>query len=363
MIFTSYIHQFERGLLYRRGDFASILGPGRHWIGPRERVRVVSVRQPTFVDPDLEAIAGLCPVHPDLVWLDIKDGQRGLVWSDGRFHGICGPGLHAFWTVSRDLRTETVATEEVRFDHPQLRAILAAPGSAKLLAMHDVPSGYAGLLILNGQLRDTLAPGRYVFWRDVASVNVTLVDLREQALEVTGQEIMTSDKVTLRVNAVVAYRIRDARRAAESVSDASGALYRQVQLGLRESIGTRSLDAILTDKDELAVNLETDLRAHAAGMGMELVAVGIKDIILPGDMKALLNRVTEAQKAAEAALITRREETAAMRSQANSARILEGNPTLMRMREIEALEKIADKARMTVILGEKGLTDRVTNLL
>ena len=86
-------------------------------------------------------------------------------------------------------------------------------------------------------------------------------------------------------------------------------------------------------------------------------------MILPGDMKDLMNKVTEAKKAAEAKLIVRREETAAMRSQANTARLLQDNPTLMRLRELEVLEKIAGEAKLTVVLGDKGLTDKVVNVL
>jgi len=76
--------------------------------------------------------------------------------------------------------------------------------------------------------------------------------------------------------------------------------------------------------------------------------------MLPGEMKELMNKVIEAQKAAEAALITRREETAAMRSQADTARLMEQNPTLMRLREIEALEKAAEKGRLSVVVGLAG---------
>ena len=85
--------------------------------------------------------------------------------------------------------------------------------------------------------------------------------------------------------------------------------------------------------------------------------------ILPGDMKDLMNKVTEAKKAAEANLIVRREATAAMRSQANTAKVLEGNPTLMRLRELEVLERVATGGKLNVVLGEKGLAERVVNLL
>ena len=84
---------------------------------------------------------------------------------------------------------------------------------------------------------------------------------------------------------------------------------------------------------------------------------------MPGDMKDIMNKVIEAKKAADANLIMRREETAAMRSQANTAKLLENNPTLMRLRELDVLEKIAVNSKLNVVLGEKGLADKVVNLL
>ena len=120
---------------------------------------------------------------------------------------------------------------------------------------------------------------------------------------------------------------------------------------------------VYTDKDGVVHELETALRRRVPAFGVEIVTVGIRDVILPGDMKDLMNKVTEAKKAAEANLIVRREETAAMRSQANTAKLLEGNPTLMRLRELEVLEKVAAGGKLNVVLGEKGLAERVVNLL
>ena len=98
-------------------------------------------------------------------------------------------------------------------------------------------------------------------------------------------------------------------------------------------------------------------------IGLKVVSVGVRDVILPGDMKDLMNKVTKAKKAAEANLIARREETAAMRSQANTAKLLDASPTLMRLRELEVLEKVAGSGKLNVVLGEKGLAERVVNLL
>jgi regulator of protease activity HflC (stomatin/prohibitin superfamily) len=155
----------------------------------------------------------------------------------------------------------------------------------------------------------------------------------------------------------------DPRLYADVAEDAVQALYRDAQLALRATVGTRTLDALLAEKDAVTDELAQALRKRAATLGIEVLGVGIRDIILPGEMKDLMNRVTEAKKAAEANLIVRREETAAMRNQANTAKVLENNPTLMRLRELEVLEKIAAHAKLNVVLGEKGLADRVVNLL
>ncbi|MFC1766119.1 SPFH domain-containing protein, partial [Planctomycetota bacterium] len=141
------------------------------------------------------------------------------------------------------------------------------------------------------------------------------------------------------------------------------AIYREIQLALRALVGERELDTLLSDKHAMAAELSELVRSRAENLGLEIVSLGVRDIILPGDMKDLLNKVTEARKAAEANLISRREETAAMRSQANTARLLENNPVLMRLRELEVLETIAGQAKLSVVLGEKGLADRVMNLL
>ena len=132
---------------------------------------------------------------------------------------------------------------------------------------------------------------------------------------------------------------------------------------LRAVVGARELDVFLTDKDAVAGDIEQAVRRRAGELGLAVVSAGIRDVILPGDMKDLMNKVTEAKKAAEANLIARREETAAMRSQVNTAKLLEGNPTLMRLRELEVLEKVATSGKLNVVLGEKGLAERVVNLL
>ena len=215
----------------------------------------------------------------------------------------------------------------------------------------------------NGDYLETLQPGKYATWNDAGKYKVYTRDLREKVLDVTGQDIMTKDKVTLRMNAVLIYRVVDPVKAVTVVADPEQALYRDTQLAIRAEVGQRQLDQLLSEKDAVAEATATVLKARAGDFGLEVRSLGIRDIILPGDMKDLLNQVIEAQKAAEANVIKRREETAAMRSQANTAKLLEGSEVLMKLRELEVLEKIAQTTNLSVVVGDESLTDRLVKLV
>ena len=358
------IHEFEMGLLFRDGEFRGLLEAGRHWFfDPLGRVRVdtVSLRAPWMVHEKLDVIVKSGVLGDRARVIDLKDYERALVWIDGRFSHVLAPGLYAFWTAFRDVKVEVLDARTVRCVHQDLAVILKAAQIDRVLDCHAVPAGHVGVLFQDGNFVETLPAGRYAFWKNSADIKLAMVDTRELILDVSGQEIMTADKVTLRLNALVTYRIVDARLSLSVADDARQALYRETQLVLRALVGARELDAFLTDKD--VTELEQGLRRRVAALGLEIITAGIRDVILPGEMKDLLNKVTEAKKAAEANLIARREETAAMRSQANTAKLLQDNPTLMRLRELEVLEKVAASAKLNVVLGDKGLTERIVNVL
>lgn len=360
------IRENQAGVRFHDGEFRGLLGAGTHWFfDPLRRVdvQVVSRRAPQFVHEQLDVIAASGELKGRATVVDLKDDQRGLVWVDGRFVTILPPGLFAFWTGPRAVRVEVVPAGRGPFEHEDLKVVARWPMAPAHLDLHTIGRGCVGVLFLDGQFAETLAPGRYAFWKGVADVRLVEVDLRETAIEVGGQEIMTSDKVTLRLTVVVTYRVHDARKAVCAVDDVKPALYREAQLALRAIVGARELDALLTDKDALAREVEDLLARRAGELGLTVLSAGVRDVILPGDMKELMNKVTEARKAAEANLVLRREETAALRSQANSAKLLSDNPVLLRLRELEALEKIASAGNLKVVLNEKGLADRVVNLL
>lgn len=360
------IRSYEKGLRFCQGDFHSLLQPGTHWIFDpllRNRVRISSTRNPWLEYTDLDLVVRAGVLDKEAQVIDLASNQRALVRVDGRFEMVLGPGLHALWTGFRKVEVELHDTDQLLFGHHDLAAILDTPGADLYLERIVVAEGFQALLYQGGELKQLLSPGLHAYWKQTGMVQLFMVDRRRQQLDVKGQEIITADKVSLRLNVTVSYRVTDLRRAVDEVENYQQTLYREAQLALREVVGGRDLDLLLSDKEAVAAELTSRLEARAEGLGLGDLKLGICDVVLPGEMKELMNRVTEAKKAAEAALITRREETAAMRSQANTAKLLENNPTLMRLRELEVLSGIAEKGKLNIILGEKGLTDRVVNLL
>jgi regulator of protease activity HflC (stomatin/prohibitin superfamily) len=360
------INSYEAGLFFRNGEFIGILEPGRHWfVDPlgRVNIEVVSQRAPWLAHAQLDVIVKSGALRDRAQVVDLKDYERGLVWIDGRFSHVLPPGLYAYWTTFCNVKVEVVDARSVRFTHPDLAVIARSHLAERTLESLAVAPGQVGAYFRDGSFIEALPPGRYAFWRNIADVKLAPIEMREAILDVAGQDIMTADKVTLRLNALVTYRVADVRQALSAAEDYRQALYREAQLVLRALVGARELDGFLTDKDGVIQEFEQGLRKRVTALGLDVVSAGIRDVILPGEMKDLLNKVTEAKKAAEANLIARREETAAMRSQANTAKLLQDNPTLMRLRELEVLEKVAATAKLNVVLGDKGLIERLVNVL
>lgn len=360
------IREHEVGLWFRHGDFKGLLPPGAHLLPRRftgaDTVQVVDRLAGKFDHKLIDVMIEHPQVAEQTVRVELADDERALVWKDGRLGWILSTGRHVFWTGPAKVEVQTYNVNDFAFTHPKLDSVLAFPGASRFFDGVTVEPGETVLLYRDGRLERELGPGLFVNWKGAGRVERKIVDLREQVLDVSGQEIMSADKVTLRVNLLVNYRVADARVAAESVGSYEQALYREAQLALREAVGGRSLDKLLADKDQLGSEVRNALASRAVSIGLKVENAGLRDVILPGDMKAILNEVILAQKQAEANLIRRREETAAARSQANTAKLLAENPALTRMKELEALQDILKGTKATFVFGQGEMLDQVRKL-
>ena len=369
------IAQHERALVWKNGAFWRVLEPGVHWLfAPLARLSVekYDLTVPEFEHARVDFLVKEARATVERYFDVVELGERevGVVYKNGKLAGVLAPGKRQlYWRGPVEVRVEKhdIANEfAIRADLARLlvraRAPLAAQVADAVVAV-EVADPMVGLLIVDGAFVKVLEPGLHAFWKFQRAMKAELVDQRVQAMEVAGQEILTRDKVSLRVNLTAMWQVTDVVRARSELQNFVEFVYKQLQFALREAVGARTLDELLGAKGALDREIEGTARAAIEARGIALVNVGVKDVILPGDMKEILNRVVEAEKVAQANLIRRREETAATRSLLNTARLMDENPTLMRLKELETLEKVTEKIdKLTVFGGLDGVLKDVVRI-
>jgi regulator of protease activity HflC (stomatin/prohibitin superfamily) len=348
LMFKVVVKDDERAFLVRDGRFERLLGPGRFAtmdLGQRLTAEVVKVvRAEIAADKAMlfaKAHSEVAAEHFEIVQAGAN--EVAIVSLDGEPKHLVLPNTtRAFWkTITRvDVERIDVGTE-VRVAKRHLDRL--DPARTPMVIVAVVEAHEAGLLFVDGKLSERLSPGRHAFWGVGRTVKVQKVDMRPQPLEVTAQEILTKDRVGIRVTLTAFTRILDPEKAALASGDVSNTIYRLVQFAIREAVAMRSLDEILAARDTIDREIRAFVTARAGDLGVEIGEIGVKDVILPGDVRDLLNKVVEAERTAKANLIRRQEETVATRSLLNTARLMEDNPLLLRLKELEALEKLVEK--------------------
>ncbi len=348
---TAFQHN-QRGVLLRDGSLERVLGPGTHafW-GKRMTTVVWNIEDLVFTAaPDVLAL--LPTSWYATITVDVM--QRAVVVRDGRPVKFLRPGVHRVWTIDANV---TVKLYDVTAEAPELTDELRAVIPAAELVEAAVKQYERGLKYTQGKFEGMLEPGRYAYWNHPgARIAVTVLDTRVQQLKIEGQDIMTRDKVTLRLTLTVEYAPADAPMTVHAVADVKEAMYLAAQLATREYVAGITLDELLEGRDAMTRYLETQVVPRAETFGVRVHRVGVKDVILPGEMKLLLNKVIEAEKAAAANVILRREDAAATRNMANTAKVIAENPVLMRLKELETMKDIAEKIdEIKLVMGTDGL--------
>jgi len=359
----------ERVLVIRKRRLADILAPGEYWMWTLGRGIEFEVHDTRALVMSGDWGNYIARERPDLVSrhvvvVETTDTQVAVVYVDGCLARVVGPATRVlFWRGAVEVAFEVIDAAAAPAVPPAMLPALARLGRAVPVAFAAVDEGKRALVYLDGKLIAELGPGLYGYWTAVKTPRIEILEMRRQTLEVTGQEILTRDKVTLRVNISAVYEIVDPAVARAGVKDVQEHLYRTLQIAARQTLTKRTLEEALADKADIDEAVAAEVRREMEAYGVRMGAIALKDVILPGDIRDILNQVVTAEKQAQANLIRRREETAATRSLLNTARLMEDNPLLVRLKELETLEKIADKVdKITVVGGLDALLERTVTL-
>ena len=363
------ISENERGVWLYKGQVQGILGAGEHLLRNRDgsmRLEVQKLGQLVFASAYEQAVLDKLPgdVARHLTIVRTHENEIAVIERDGLINTILAPDMRLIlWTDAGPWTCSTVDIgDDARVD-PLLLKRLQKAGRMQMVQMVEVDEGKTALVSIDGQRMEPLGPGVYGYWTSGRKIGVKLIDLSRQPLDVSGQEMLTRDRVTIRVNISAEYRVVDPVQAVSVVKDFTDALYRALQAVFRKTLGAMTLDQILEKKVTIDAEASAKVQADMAAIGLEVSDIQLKDVILPGEMRDILNQVVSAQKQAEANVIRRREETNATRSLLNTAKVMADNPVMLRLKELEALETIALRVdRLTINNGTSGLMNDIVRL-
>lgn len=361
MIKKINVRKDQLALLSRNGDYYKVLHAGEHILPWLNTPEVLLITLDGSEVPDVLADY-LRRFQPDWVEryclvADMSETEAGALYMDGILLEILPPSTRRlYWRVEDDLTLVRMNTQQVQVQTEVMNAVLqprrkgAVKGRDAILTV-QVPAWHVGVLKIDGETQALLPPGLTAYWKINHLVEAEVVDTRLQVLEVSGQEILTKDKVNLRINLAANWRYSDVLLAFSQLTKPIDHLYRELQFALREAVGTRTLDELLEDKQVIDDVVSEQVKSRMLPFGMEIASLGVKDIVLPGDMKNILAQLVEAEKSAQTNVIRRREETAATRSLLNTAKVMENNPVALRLKELETLERVAERIDNISVFG------------
>ncbi len=362
------VRENERGLVLTKGRIHDVLTPGEHFVPMRDlMVERHSLAQPKLISDYVQALIATRPdlVEAHFVVLQAERGEVAILFRDGVLAAVAiGPSpAELYFRDAGPLEIKRFPLVETLAVPAELVQDLLPAAHLRHVITHQVPRGQVGLLTIGGRFTDVLQEGVHLFFRTGRAVEVRLVDMRGRTHEVTGQEVLTADRVTIRVNISADFRVVDPVKATSAVKDFGEALHKALQLAFRRTVGQRTLDQMLADKVSVDAEAAERVRTEMAEIGLEVGDIALKDVVLPGEMRVLLNQVVEATKQAEANVIRRREETQATRQLLNTAKVMEENPVMLRLKELEALTELAGKVnQLTVHNGTTGLLEDLVKL-
>lgn len=357
------VSENQKGLLFDNGVLKMILNPGKY--------RPLFGKSIEILPLEGEILPKGCPVQKILDYclgakaliseVSVGNGEICLHYVNGVFESCLTAGRHAFWNESGSHEFRVISTEEPKVkDVPAV--ILRQLGSG-IVQEINISEGFGAIIYYDGKAAEYLGPGRYFYWNGAVQVSWRVFDLHIQTLNVVGQEILTKDKVGLRVNFAMEWRIVDYVKLSENYTDITSSLYTAAQLALRDHLGAKTMDELLSERDKLGGEVLAELQERTGDSFIEVLSAGIKDIILPGEISAIMNSVLAAEKRAQANVITRREEVASTRSLLNTAKLMDENETLRRLKELEYIERICQNVGEITVDARSGLIEQLSNIL
>ncbi|HRH59157.1 MAG TPA: slipin family protein [Chitinophagaceae bacterium] len=355
------INPYQIGLVFKKGAYKRMLKEGVYWLW-NEDVMVYDMTKQFIAPLELNILLQDAELAEALQLVEVKDNEIALMYENGLLRQVLAAGRYTFWKSVVQYEFVKADISKIEITENIDKAVLLSKHVAPYVRSSSVENFEQAILFIDGKYMGVLQSGVYYWWKNSIAIHVGKVDKRMQQLEINGQEILTKDKAALRINGQAQYKVVDIEKALLQNKEYDKQLYVAFQLALREYVGGFSFDELLEKKESIAPYILKAVADKALALGVEVIGFGIRDIILPGDVKEIMNQVLIAEKKAQANIIMRREETASTRSLLNTAKLMEENSMLFKLKEMEYVEKIADKISNISVSGNGALVEQLKQI-
>ncbi|NVK08802.1 MAG: slipin family protein [Tenacibaculum sp.] len=345
------INQGKVGLVLKKGDYIKVIKAGTHWLGFNQTVAVYDLTKDFYTSVALEVLLQDTTLAEMLEVVEVQDNELVFMYENNNFQRVLNAGRHVFWKGFITRTFQKIDISKIEITEKVDTSLFNNYEVSKYVRTFEVAAYEKAVLLVNDTYQKTLVGGTYRFWKNETTIKIAKVDTRQLQLEIAGQELLTKDKANVRVNFYTQYKVTDIEKALLANKDYEKQLYVNMQLALRKYVGHYTLDELLANKEDVSIAVFEETKMNAEKLGVVIQGCGIRDVILPGEMKEIMNQVLVAQKKAQANIITRREETASTRSLLNTAKLMEDNEMLFKLKEMEYVEKIADKIGEITVTG------------
>ncbi len=356
------VNAWKKALVFRNNNYDRLLNEGVYWLLPFTEVLEYNM------DKEFKAPINLNILLKDKAFVDateivdVKNNEIVLKFENDLFTEVLTAGKYIYWKGLVKYNFMAINLNNIEIDVGIDKSLLSRKELVNYVRTFTVEAFEKAVMYVDGKFEKIVEAGTYYFWKNLTSIVITRADLRTIQMEIAGQEILTKDKAALRINFYLQYNINDIVKAVVNNKEYDKQLYVLMQLALREFVGSLTLDELLDKKENVASYIIDNVTERAEALGVALKGAGIRDVILPGDMKDIMNQVLVAEKKAQANTIMRREETASTRSLLNTAKLMEDNAMLFKLKEMEYVEKIAEKINTISLSGGSQIVDQLKQI-
>jgi len=355
---TNYV-----ALVFKKGELKRVLTAGSYWLGFGETITLYDMSKDYFYTvAELDILLENADFAKLIHLVNVADNELALVYQNKNFKSVLTAGRHAIWKGLSEYNFVKVDISKIEIDESIDENLLAKAPLVNYIRAFKIETYEQGLVFVNGSFKQLLTAGTYTFWKNSIDIQVLKTDMRQLNMEIIGQEILTKDKAQLRMNFTIQYKVEDIVKALLVNKDFEKQLYIIIQLALREAVGLLTFDELMESKEKIGATILESTINKAEELGVKLANCGVKDIVLSGEIKDIMNQVLIAEKKAQANMITRREETASTRSLLNTAKLMEDNAMLYKLKEMEYVEKIAEKINTISLSGSGQIVDQLKQI-